>query len=376
VNRKDINVIIKRLLPVSSSVIGAPRNVANMNEYLETKPGRGTIYFYDDFDFSTQLVVLPDFFQSHNLVFKHSSFTAKLNSSRVWGRNGTVIGSGDYFIRDVSREFNKGLNIEHSIYYTVKQVKSKLFKGNIAVIGTAGANIYYHWMLDILPRLALISKIIPLDSVDYFITEFTQLPFQTETLDKVGIPVHKIIPSNENWNFHIKAETLLVPSLVGPLDQPDPFQVNFLKTLFKDCISSKPPFRRLYISRKKVGRREIVNEDELIDCLSKLNFQIIYCEEMKVADQVRLFSEAAVIISSHGSALTNLVFCKQGTIVLDIFNESHINPCFWFISRIVDLDYHYMSGSSKSIDNNPKNDNTMVDIREFKKMLRKIGLPE
>jgi len=376
VTRKDINDIIKILLPVSSSVVGAPRRVADMSGYLKNNPGAGTMEIYEDTSVSNDPIVLPSFFKSYHEEVKYSKFIARLNTARVWGINGAVIGVGDYFINDVSREFNKGLNIDHSVYYTIKQVKSKLLKGTVAVIGTAGANIYYHWMLDILPRLALVAKNISLNAVDYFITEFAGLPFQKETLDRMGIPENKILASNNNWKFHVKADTLLVPSLAGPLDQPTSFQVDFLKSLYQDCVSAEEPYRRIYISRKKTGRREIVNEEELLNCLSKHNFEVIHCEEMKVAEQVQLFLEAAVIISSHGSALTNLAFCKPGTIVLDIFNRSHINPCFWFLSRLNKLDYHFLAGMSKPIDANPKNDNTIVNIKDFKLMLQEMGLYE
>jgi capsular polysaccharide biosynthesis protein len=376
VNRKDINDIIKILLPVSSSVVGAPRRVADMNGYLKNNPGAGTIEMYEDSGVSDDHIVLPSFFKSYHAEGKCSKFIARLHTARVWGINGAVIGAGDHFISDVSREFNKGLNIEHSVYYTIKQVTGKLLKGTVAVIGTAGANIYYHWMLDILPRLALVTKNISLNEVDYFITEFAGLSFQKETLHKIGVPENKIVASNDNWNFHIKADTLLVPSLAGPLDQPTSFQVDFLKSMYKDCISTKPAFRKIYISRKKTGRREIVNEEELLSCISKQNFEVIHCEEMKVGEQAQLFSEAAVIICSHGSALTNLAFCKPGTIILDIFNTSHINPCFWFLSRLNKLDYHFLQGTSKSIDGNPKNDNTIINIKDFKMMLHEMGLHE
>lgn len=356
--------------------MGAPRKTAGIKEYLEKNPGAGVINFLDQFDDSSYTSGLPFFFKSHKVVVAHSDFIACLNAARVWGGNGAVIAAGDYFIRDVSREFNKGLGIEHSVYYTIKQVKPRILKGNVAVIGTAGANIYYHWMMDILPRLAMVAKAISLDQVDYFITGFTLLPFQTETLSRLAIPLSKIIASNENWNFHIKADSLLVPSLAGPLDQPQRMQVGFLRTLFKDCISTRPPFRRLYISRKKTRRRSIVNEDELTACLSRHHFQTVDCEEMTVAEQASLFSEAAIIIGSHGSAFTNLVFCNPGTAVIDIFNDSHINPCFWLISKLMNLNYHFMSGVSKRIDNNAKNDCTIVDILEFKKLLNKIGLPQ
>lgn len=345
-----------------------------MREYLDAYPDAGTIEFEKSSKFSLQKEELPVFFSSHDFISQHSNFIALLNLGRVWGINGAVIGDHDYFISDVSREFNKGLNIEHSVYYTIKQVKGKLLNGITAVFGTAGANVYYHWMLDILPRLGLVSKMFSLKSIDFFVTEFTHLPFQEETLEKLGIPTQKIVAANNNWGFHITAETLLVPSLAGPLNQPDFFQVNFLKKLYEDCISVNQPYRKLYISRKKIGRREIVNEAELIVCLSRYNFEIIHCEEMKVAEQVNLFSEASIIICSHGSALTNLVFCKPHTIVVDIFNPSHINPCFWFISKMVNLDYHYILGKSSAIDINPKNDNTEVDMIAFKKKCKSIGL--
>ena len=374
-NGKNINDIIKLFLPVSSTFIGAPRKLAGMSDYLNNHPDAGTIAPCEAVNFAVYSTALQSsFFQSHELVLKHANFIASLNGARVWGTNGAVIGAGDYFISDVSREFNKGLHIDHSVYYTIKQIKSTMLKGTTALIGTVGANIYYHWMLDILPRLALIAKHISIEQIDYFVTAYTQLPFQTETLNKAGIPLHKIIASNENWNFHIQAERLLVPSLAGPLDQPTPAQINFLRTLYSDCMHTKKPFRKLYISRKKAGRREIVNENELIDYLLIYGFEIIYCEEMAVAEQVSLFSEATFIIGSHGSAFTNLVFCQPNTTVVDIFNASHINPCFWFISKMLDLEYHSISGKSKSIDSNPKNDHTIVDIMLFKKTLQTIGL--
>jgi capsular polysaccharide biosynthesis protein len=338
-----------------------------MDEYLKLNPGAGSMEMYEISGVSNDPIVLPSFFKSYQAEEKYSKFIARLNRARVWGINGAVIGEGDYFISDVSREFNKGLNIEHSVYYTIKQVKSKLLKGTVAVIGTAGANIYYHWMLDVLPRLSLIAKSTSLKEVDYFITEFAGLPFQKETLNRMGIPDNKIIASNDNWKFHIKADTLLVPSLAGPLDQPTFFQVDFLKSFYKDCLSTQPATRKIYISRKKNCSREIVNEEELLTYLSGSNFEVIYCEEMKVAEQAKLFSEAAVIICSHGSALTNLAFSKPGTTILDIFNTSHINPCFWFLSRINELNYHFFQGRSISIDSNPKNDNTLVDINLFRK---------
>lgn len=372
-NRKDVNKFL-RFIPVSSAIIGPPRNSCDLFEFLRKNPNSGKVIFYEK---NEEIKIKPPtFFSWEGKDFVQQIFLAKLKNARIWGRNGSVIGEGDFFIEDLSREFNKGLGIDHSIFYTLKQVKCRALEGEVAIIGTAGANIYYHWMIDILPRLGIITKIRPLDTISYFITEFTGLPFQSETLKRVGIPFNKIIPSNNNWNFHRKAKSIVVPSLAGPLDQPLLFQINFLRELYKDCLNIEAPFRKIYISRSKTARRMIVNEKEVIDFLARYDFEFICCEEMTIASQAKLFSESSLIICSHGSALTNLVFCQRRIKVLDIFNESHINPCFWFISAALDLDYHYISGKSVPIDENPKNDNTVLDVDDLKLELKKIGLTE
>jgi capsular polysaccharide biosynthesis protein len=211
--------------------------------------------------------------------------------------------------------------------------------------------------------------------LDHFITQFGGLPFQYETLAMLGIGKEKIVASNENHNFHIKAETLYVPSLAGPLDVPTNFQINFLRSLYKKYLKQRNPEKRIYLSRKKVGTRNIVNEAELINALKIYQFEVVECEERSVADQAQLFSEASIIISSHGSALTNLVFCNPGAVVIDIFNESHINPCFWFISQINKLNYHYLCGRPIKIDNNRKNDHTILDMALFNKKMSMLGFP-
>lgn len=372
-NRKTINDLI-HYLPVSSAVIGAPRKAVNMQEYVQNFPAFAEMHTYGGIDFKKEMQDLPSFFQQHAYEETHSLFLAQLERARVWGSNGAIIAQGDYFIKDVSREFNKGMNISHSIYYTLKQARIRQLSGTAAIIGTAGAGIYYHWMMDILPRLGLLENEIPLFSTDHFITGYMGLPFQDETLQKAGIDRAKIIASNNNRYFHVEAARLYVPSFAGPLDQPALFQVQYLQQLYAGEMSTTIPYRHIYISRKKTGRRHLVNEEALTGYLSRFHFEIVYAEEMTVAVQARLFSEASVVVCPHGSALTNLVFCRPGTIVIDIFNASHINACFWFLSQANQLDYHFICGTPVNVDGNPKNDHTIVDLAGFAAIVQQTGI--
>jgi len=364
-NRKDINKLINLFFPLSSEFIGSPRKKSTVSESLKVNIGSGQLEYEYNIDTSSFFIDFPSFFSSHTLIPTHNLFLASLKNARIWGRNGAVVDARDHFLENVSREFNNGLQIDHSIFYTLKQIRYSTCELKTAVIGTAGANTYYHWMMDILPRLGLIAAVYTLNEISFFVTEFSRLPFQVETLQKIGIPINKIIASNDNWNFHIKCNDLIVPSMVSPVDHVNTFQVDFLRSLYRDCIRAQSPEKCIYISRSKAGSRVIVNESELLKTLSKHGFEIVYCEDLTIEEQVHLFSSSSFIVCSHGSALANLVFCNPKTIVIDIFNEKHINPCFWFISRINKLNYHYFLGKAVPIDENPKNDNTWIDVSNF-----------
>ncbi len=54
--------------------------------------------------------------------------------------------------------------------------------------GGGGNNNYWHWLFDVLPRLALCSKIISLIELDYFLLPAHTKKFQIESLDHLNIP--------------------------------------------------------------------------------------------------------------------------------------------------------------------------------------------
>ena len=362
-DRKFVNSIISRLIPVSSKIIGAPRNRCEIKTCIAREVNT-RYHAIETLNYNIPARHIPSIFDGIQESLS-SFFVAELANARVWGANGAVIDNKDYFIEDVSREFNKGLGIDHSVFYCLKQVRCKKINGKVAVIGTAGANIYYHWMMDILPRIGLLGEYTSIDDIDYFITGYTGNKFQEETIMAAGISPEKILSSNNNKEFHIEAKMLFVPSFAGILDKPSLYQVNFLRRIFNRFISTKKSFRHIYISRKNSSTRNIVNEKEVLEYLLAMNVEIVYCENISVANQVKIFSEAKMIIGPHGSGFTNLVFCQPGTFVIDIFNTAYRNPCFYYLANVASLNYNFICGTPVPIDDNCKNDNSFLDMNEF-----------
>ena len=92
------------------------------------------------------------------------------------------------------------------------------------------------------------------------------------------------------------------------------------------------------------------------------NFQIIDTENMEINDQIKIFSSAEIVISSTGSALANIVFCKEGTKILEIrpkYNFDYENIFKRRYSDICDqLNLIYYSLDADSIKNDKINKNS------------------
>lgn len=80
--------------------------------------------------------------------------------------------------------------------------------------------------------------------------------------------------------------------------------------------------------------------------MKKNEFEIVDLESFSVKQQAELLSQAKIIISPHGSGLSNLVFCQPNTKVVEIFAPNYVYPCYWLVSNLVDLDYHYIIGET------------------------------
>src|SRR5690606_4541559 len=105
-----------------------------------------------------------------------------------------------------------------------------------------------------------------------------------------------------------------------------------------------PIGQTIYISRRDVNSRKIINEDEVIDALAKHNVRIYTLEDMPFAEQVGLFYSAGAVIAPHGASLANLAFCRPGTQVLEIFPRHFVKALYAYISQLAGLKYNYYIG--------------------------------
>ena len=331
-----------------------------------------------------------------------SPFVVKISAGRAWiapQQNSwlicnaiAIITPDNYLLGDLSRYYPWYLpgcpeqeRIDHTIFSLETLPPLEKIEGKVAVLSGLAGHVYYHWMLDIIPRIDILLRSgIDLEEIDWFVVNNIDRDFQIETLEFLGIPSNKIIISDRH--SYLQADELIVPSFPGHLDWVPKSTITFLRKTFLPAIdrSQQAEFpKRIYISRAQARGRVVINEDKTIEIISQLGFQTVVLEKLSVLEQVSLFANAEAIISPHGSSLTNLVFCSPGTVVIELFSPHYLRTDYWILSQQLQLQHYYSLGESFdcfSLRNlmyqNSLTEDILVNINSLQKTLKVAGLTD
>jgi capsular polysaccharide biosynthesis protein len=262
----------------------------------------------------------------------------------------TILTADHYLLADVSREYPGQLpncTRSHSTYHRLIDrahgAKPEAITGNIAVLAGLSGHNYFHWMVDVLPRLELLRQSgIQFAEIDRFWINEVRSPFQQATLDHLGIPAAKWLSADRHPA--ITADRLTVPSFPSHLGWAEAWVLNFLRQQFLPIASSHPCHERIYISRNQANHRRLLNEAAVIERLQSIGFVVVEPEHLSFSEQIALFSQAKVIVAPHGGGLTNLIFASPGTIVIEFMTRSYMRHYYWQISQQLQLQHFVAIG--------------------------------
>lgn len=309
-------------------------------------------------------------------MFKYASTyclgskTSRTQNGKIWfdGANTVVFDAGNQILPLHSK------GNEVFVNFVARQRQPVHHQGRVCSLAGRSPFIYYHWMLDILPKLAVLEKSgIALDTIDTFLVRAKQ-PYQRETLALAGIPEDKIELSD--GPFH-SADELLVPYLKNDLGEKNyhgmgmglaswiPAWLQQLQLAApQDCpVEAK----RLFISRKDAKTRSIENEAEFTELLATYGITAVTPGELTVSQQASLFEKAEIVIGLHGAGLTNIAFCRPGTRVVELFGNYKV-PCYWALANLAGLEYaNFICGDR--IDQH-RGGEISVDLQKFEQALQ------
>jgi hypothetical protein len=232
---------------------------------------------------------------------------------------------------------------------------------------------YHHWLIDYLPRLALLRDADNLegDELNIVLRENPE-EWMLKSINMLGYNEEDIIYWSEG---SLKVDKLIVPSHTRYTHEGQKkynkkwpvYSSEGLKRvskMLKDTINheiSKGKF--VYISRADADSRRVINEEELIKEVHNYGFESYKLSNISFKDQVKLFSSSEVIISPHGAGLSNMIF-SDDPIVIELAGPQFV-PCYFAISKA--LNYRYYCLKSKTVNNN-----MFVNVKSLSKLLDSV----
>ncbi len=190
---------------------------------------------------------------------------------------------------------------------------------------------YYHWLIEELPSFILLREfckdftIVVAQNCPNYVSDFINtFEIKTEIANPV-IRVHaaRFLSQNKTVGWPLRSD------------------VSNLRNVFKKFRNDIDPEEKLYISRRQ-SRRSPSYEKLLESFLVSEGWQVIYCENMSLTDQVEIFSRAQIVMGHHGAGLSNAVWMPRQTKLIELrprLKGNEMSFCFMRLSEICDLDY-------------------------------------
>ncbi|MDX2083737.1 MAG: glycosyltransferase family 61 protein [Rickettsiales bacterium] len=265
--------------------------------------------------------------------------------------------------------FKKRFNFFRQNYFrcrTIKIDKAVLVSDSWSLIN------YYHWNIQLLLRLVSV--------LDYIKDDFKIiLPYSKykisddvifKTLAAFGIKNDCLIFMQRNKKLKVKK--LIMPLNAGESEQN--FQLtNQVKNQIINFYADQLNFnlgKKIYISRSKAIYRKIANENEVMNALSRYGFVAVNMEDYSFLEQISIAHNADCIISCHGAGLTNILFMKENSCVIELIGENCLRRHFYHIAAAIGLKYILQKCKKLAPVKQGDNSDILVDITELEANLK------
>jgi hypothetical protein len=305
--------------------------------------------------------------------FQPERFVAVVPGGRVLYESGVVITPDHRLLADVSWHGHDLISQPkyHPAMHKLSLPPVKYVAGRLAVISSVMPYNYYHWMVDILPRLRTLqsSGLVP---DYYFINATTQ--FQKDSLKALNITTDRILcPTGDT---HIEADELIIPSLPGPAFEMTPQleACEYLRSTFLQKDRTRKPHRAIYITRNDAKIRRVINEAEIREEVIDNGFEIVSLSDVPVLEQIEMFAEARIVVGPHGAGFTNAIFCQPGSVLIEFLAEGWQIVSIQRLARLCGMTYHSIVCKESGISNGqPASHDHTVDRVELRKLLRQYS---
>lgn len=244
--------------------------------------------------------------------------------------DGKIVEEYSAFVSD-----NRGSSYRSELLLTLKQARKE---GCYASIMDYWANDnYYMWCVNSLTRLWALERC-GLRDFKLLLPRALR-PYHAQSLKLLGYDRSRIEYVEDKC---YEVERLYMPSFTRKRPYAHREAIQWIR---RRMIDGLPPAersdgrRKLYLSRKNTRWRRLLNEEDLAAALHGRGFESVKCDQLSVAAQLRMFSQADCVVAVHGAALTNVAWMRPGTSVIEIYPQSRYKASYWLLANAAGVRY-------------------------------------
>lgn len=236
-----------------------------------------------------------------------------------------------------------------------------------------GDHIYGHWLIDILPRLYLLRKIVDIRGIKIVVRH--DIPkFALSMLELMGVRDKDIVFFNPNTQ-NLKCKVAYYVTNLRKDQKIHPLIEDF-SNWFKDIILDVPgrsytinkDAKKIFISRsnweKPSPRRVCVNALSIEALLSSKGWKILHPQELRLVEQVMYFANAEIIFGEEGSGLHNSIFMEGDTNIVSMRNSKNLGMIQSGLCRSRNQTENFIFGQGLPGEKLGREENFMVDIND------------
>lgn len=176
---------------------------------------------------------------------------------------------------------------------------------------------YYHWITESLARLRPVMHLLA-DATVLLPSNTGITEVMRRSLECFGVRDIEFFPPEDN----VVVRDLILPENPPRHTEVSRTSVAFIRAHVLERVGdSRAPGgarEKIYVSRARSRGRKIANEDAVAAFLANRGYARVFLEELEFLDQARLMQRAEVVVAQHGAGLTNMMFMRPGTSVLEL----------------------------------------------------------
>jgi capsular polysaccharide biosynthesis protein len=203
---------------------------------------------------------------------------------------------------------------------------------------------YFHWVNFVLTRCVFLLEQGVLENRRLLMPEELQ-PWMCGALNLIGLTEERLLSYKAHEVLNIAEATV-----VTGFDYPGAeYLRRFRSFMWKaantssDSIPGEAPVH-VFMARPTDSRRPFFGRDRLMRIAQEEGFQCIDPAGLSVAEQVRLFANAASVAGFGGGAFTNMAFCQPGMPALELTRRETTWPDYTGIALSLGVRYRFCPG--------------------------------